>query len=318
MNDSNITLKPADCEEGQDGLVSLHELTFPEYLLEGNGRAVIRTKGHTSIQAEMYIGERVPFPEDGFDIKLVETHQGDATCDSTATFTLYENDEMANETIIHDFDAGREYNLTEEIDVDGLYLEFDPAIPVCPDCEDIKNLSQASEWIMTENHRLSIMIAGKRWVLSGLEKDADSAYVALGDEESYTILSPHIDSGGCDTRTLDVGDEEFRFKDFSCMYGPCEAMLAKVGEAGPMLRIGTTPKGYNGKFLRVWTFAPGYTYCAKWIDISSFFQLLDLADASNNVTLTWEDETSGNPALKSIFVPASSPIFDKLTAQSSN
>ena len=312
MNDSNITLKPAGCEGGQHGLVSLHELTFPDYLLEGNGRAMIRTKGHTSMQAEMYIGERVPFPEYGFDIKLVETHQGNNTCDSTATFTLYENDEMADKTIVHDFDAGREYNLTEDIREDGLHLEFDPAIPVCTDCKDIKNLSQASEWIMTENHRLSIMIGGKRWVLSGLEKDADSVYVALGDEESYTILSPHIDFGGCDTRTLGVGDEEFRFKDYSCMYGPCEAMMAKVGEEDSMLRIGTTAEGYNGKFLRVWTFAPGYTYCAKWIDVSSFFQLVDLAEPANNVTLTWENETTPNPALRSIFIPRSSPIFGKL------
>ena len=208
--------------------------------------------------------------------------------------------------------SGREYNMTEQLDRSGLSLEFQPGIPVCTGCDpkygQPADWHEASWWELSENDRIGLEMLGTPWVISVLRKDANGEQVMLGREDANWI----VDAG--DSFVMD--GKNITFANYTHDYAsanPPGSMIITLRDEDGTEREMNVPGiiSYdNDKYLRAWTFAPGFTWDSSWVSLSSFSEVVEL---SGNATLSWENETSGNPALKSVFIPASSPIFEKLT-----
>ncbi len=205
--------------------------------------------------------------------------------------------------IIQDDSGGKTYNKKELVNESGLFLEFDPVIPTCTD----KNCSR--EEYLTELHQVRLNINDKDLVITKFGKDD----VTLAKEQNSAFLNRYNCAVEQDN-TIKVGDKTFVVEEFYNRHNEPKNAIAVFYSLDNSTRIelsaGETKK-VNSEYLHVWYFGFDYTFCADWVGVSSLSEIINLLEDKNTV-LTWENENSSNPALRSIFIPRSSPIFKKL------
>jgi len=224
---------------------------------------------------------------------------------------------VAGTSVVADASIGKNYTLQETINQSGLYLKFEPAIPVCTREECTYNW----RWGLTERDRLILNIADENWVISDLEKNDSTEEVAIAKEKEHGILHTYGCEGAAgmeegDITTIDVNGDEWGMADLERKGLEDREILFKISDETAQISVGEGETFQSGTgFIHIWVIAPGDPICAKWSEVSVFSDVVSLSAPESNVTLVWEDETSDNQALKSIFVPATSPIFEKLTGE---
>lgn len=227
---------------------------------------------------------------------------------------------VAETSVVTDAHIGANYTLQETINQSGLYLEFEPAIPTCTG----KECGDNWEWDRSERHRLILNIADENWVISDLEKNNSMEAVSIAKEKEHGIMHTYGcgDTAGMeegDIATINVSSEEWGMADLERRGWENREIFFKISDETSQISVGDGETFQSGReFIHVWVITPGDPICAKWTEVSMFSDVVSLSAPENNVTRVWQNDTSNNPALKSIFVPRTSPIFEKLTGQSNN
>src|SRR3989338_7524111 len=207
---------------------------------------------------------------------------------------IYSND------IIQDEYAGKTYNKKELVNESGLFLEFDPVMPICTD----KNCSR--EEYLTERHHVTLGINGKDLLITKLEKNN----VVLAKEESFAFLNRYSCAVEHDN-TIKVGNKTFAVDEFYNRHEPNAIAVFYSLDSSTRVELGPAQtKEIGSAYLHVWYFGFDYTFCADWVGVSSLSEIINLTD--ENIVLTWENENSSNQALKSLYVPRNSAAFEKL------
>src|SRR3989338_7131190 len=193
--------------------------------------------------------------------------------------------------IIQDEYAGKTYNKKELVNESGLFLEFDPVMPICTD----KNCSR--EEYLTERHHVTLGINGKDLLITKLEKNN----VVLAKEESFAFLNRYSCAVEHDN-TIKVGNKTFAVDEFYNRHEPNAIAVFYSLDSSTRVELGPAQtKEIGSAYLHVWYFGFDYTFCADWVGVSSLSEIINLTD--ENIVLNWENENSSNPALKSIFIP---------------
>jgi len=212
---------------------------------------------------------------------------------------------------INDPDIGAEYNFNQSIEADGIHMEFDPPLGVCWHCyadnSTYDRWLSDNLWYLTQAHHLYLDIGDKRWVLSEFGKGPESSRFVLAKEGSTTMLNLG-ESISADGKKLvfDSFNESDGIMRAIFRYNAGDNNLSIAIDEGGMAGFG---KGH----IRLWKFARASVAMASWIDVSYLSETLDLADPKNNATLIWVNPDSWeNASLKSIFIPRSSPVYDRL------
>jgi hypothetical protein len=216
---------------------------------------------------------------------------------------------------VYDNNAAKTYELNETINSSGIYLEFKPSLSVCNLCHTKEDYIE--EWYLTENHALGIPVFGNEYALSCLEFDGitNKSKLCLAEEESRVILNPY----SCmEEDVINASGKRFGFIDFGWIQGEEKTIICEILDNGTCtnesyIRIGESWQIPDDGILHLWLVAPGYTFCAKWIDMSYFSNEIVLEDRVNGMVLDWENETAWNPSLKSVFIPANGSAYEKLT-----
>ncbi|MFH1685145.1 MAG: hypothetical protein ABH983_02460 [Candidatus Micrarchaeota archaeon] len=200
--------------------------------------------------------------------------------------------------------------MKETLDENGISIIFTPAIPVCTDTRDEE--SRCILWGYSENHKIVLDIFGKEWLLAKYMKKENGTLVVLGKEES----GDRIHQYECDNETIQAGNIGIGFWDYGYNdNGKRYFTLGSINGSKINLTEGDMIR-YEDGYIKVSSEGMcTMIYCNLWVEVSSLSEVINLSDKANIVTLTWENESSWNPALKSIFIPQSSPIFEKLTGQ---
>ncbi len=209
-----------------------------------------------------------------------------------------------NNFTISDLAAGNNYTEVFSSNESGIRINFYPAIPICQSDQYQCNYSY-NRFGFTETHRLEVNTSNKTWVITNLASNVSTAskVLTLVKEEAFG----YIKIG----ESISVNGQNMTFYNFT--FGePEEAMFLDSRNNTIRLPVGKSTQ-LNGSGIHIWELASGYSFGASWIEVSILSDELELTDPANNVTIIWENETSDNPELKTIFIPSSSPIFEKLT-----
>jgi len=189
----------------------------------------------------------------------------------------------------------------------GLFVQFKPSISMCI----YENCSE--DGYLTERQVLILKLFDKELLLIKLRKNKNSEELILAKEIDNKILNRYSCAVENDNR-IKIVDKELAVEEFWHRHEPnAMATFYNLNDSEEKMNIssGQSVKVDN-IFLHVWYFGFDYTYCADWVFVSTLSDIINLTDPTNNITLTWENENSSNPTLKSIFIPRSSPIFEKL------
>jgi hypothetical protein len=219
-------------------------------------------------------------------------------------------------TNLTDWDASIVYNETMVSNGDGLLLSFEPAIPICTTSRCDFGPDGYSDYATDIHDMLLEMPAGER-VITKLRKNGSAESLTIAKEEENKIIMQSLcnQSAGNNTETMSAGGADWCFEDMDQSNGTMKAMMANdLGIRYQEIPVGTDLKIGND-YLHLWMIAPGYTF-GSWASLSVLSDILNLTDPANNVTLAWENETSQNPALRSIFIPRTSPVYGDLTGAS--
>lgn len=199
--------------------------------------------------------------------------------------------------------SGTEINYTEveRLDSDGLRLSFEPAINGCsqwPNC--YSTITYQSLFLETPSGRLAVI---------KLEKN--------GSKEEVMLAREKFEKGLHNGETIEVNGTQWAL---------AEKFVQTTGTLYQSLENGTITNQRNvslaepirigNEYLYIWAF--GITHSSFWVIRSQegvFSEIMDLVSPENNVELEWEN-TSNGYALKSIYIPASSPIFHELVPSS--
>lgn len=210
--------------------------------------------------------------------------------------------EMKDVESIKDGYAGVEYKQKETINESGINFEFDPAIQVCTD----KNCSR--EEYLTERHQVRLNINNKDFAITKFGRNN----VTLAKEQNSAFLNRYSCAVENDN-TIKVGNKTLAVEEFYNRHKPnATAVFYSLDNSTAKMELSSgQTKEVNGDYLHVWYFGFDYTFCADWVGVSSLSEIIDLTD-DTSIILIWENENSSNPALKSIFIPRSSQMFEKL------
>lgn len=210
---------------------------------------------------------------------------------------------------VMDWDAGINYTETVSLNSTHLEMRFEPAIPVCSrPCYEEGGFNND---YTTDTHHLVLTTPSGNWSIARLRyaNSSQSTELALGFETWHGILNLG-ESFPIDNYNYTFLDMEFR-DDY--LY---DALFCKNESSCNNSNVLRFEQGkiesLDSKYLKIWYIAPGYTFAARWVKLSAFSDIANVTDPSSNATLVWVNGTTENPALKSILVPRSSPIFQKL------
>lgn len=273
----------------------------------------LRSSGFPIEQA--VLGEGETFRSDDATIAVQKINTSGGECSWWADIEAIAKNESEQDyddgsayQLLTDDYSGDTYKVLEISGERGISISLTPGISVCVDLcdkerESYEDWVDSNNWHLTENHRLIFNISGHRWVLTTLRKNQNQTRIAIGKEESVGFVS----EDGIETLYLD--GEELRLFD---RHGR-DLKIGLDGNDTTKRNISTEEiVEYQGRYLKTWWYHTDYSGKAHaWM--SSLSYILDLSEPENNLILEWENETSWNPALKSIFVPRSSPAFEKLS-----
>jgi len=267
-----------------------------------------------------------------FELITTDMTKVESAQPSSETEELEEENPTIKNSTAYDEQAGRTYEMNETINDSGIYLEFQPSVP-------LSTSDSTNEDYLTELHGVMIPIYGKEYALSCLEFDAitNKSKLCLADEESRVILSPYT----CFSDNINASGKRFGFIDFGWIQGEEKTILCEVFDNGTCtnefyIHLGENWQIPDNGMLHLWRVAPGYTFCAKWIEISYFSDEIELEDDVDGIKLNWTEKSLGEekelmdivsgsvlhswgreekdiPGLKSIYIPANSSAYEKLT-----
>lgn len=228
-----------------------------------------------------------------------------------------------NTYIVKDSDIGLSYNESETINESGLTLKFQKPIGICSmDVCDNFGGDPRGNYYNSEQHRLAIGTPNGNWSIVKLWKDGNTTELVIAKEKERKIMNPYECRYAESNETLHINGTTWGLGDFGPDFGyenRWAVVFIDINNSENKIRvIENEIKPFGDDYLYVWRIAPGYTFCAKWVETSVFSEIINLTDSKNNVTVIWENETTSNPALKLIFIPRSSPIFEKLIGQSNS
>ncbi len=284
-----------------------------------NEKIFIRTSGFPIEQA--VLGEGEVIHSDGTVITVIEINSNGHACswwadieinDSEQEDIVYHYNESKILMLLDDY-SGITHAMQEISDEEGIMISFKPAIPVCthPPKEDEESHNKwidGNGWDLSETHRLIFNISDQPWVLTNLRKFQNQTLFVLGKEESHAILM----EGGLGT--LYVGGKELRLFDRHQRH----LEIGLEGKKSTRRNISAENlEEYQNRYLKTWWYGTGYAGEA-FAEISSLSHLLVFSDPENNITIRWENETSWDPALESVFIPRSSPTYEDLTSKTSD
>jgi hypothetical protein len=201
-----------------------------------------------------------------------------------------------NFTIIDNYDVAA-YNESIVIDKNGFSAIFEPPIPETAQGIDI-------ELERTDTHDVKIDMPNGEWSIITMKNKT----LVIGKEVG-TYRPNHGDS-------ITIGNRTWIFWNWST-----EEMWATLmdGDNGEKMNITAGDMvASEGMYLNVWIVSTlGYGWGSNWVWLSTFDETINLTDPQNNVTVEWGtrelEEGGQQDTLESIYVPSSSPIFQKLT-----
>jgi len=215
-------------------------------------------------------------------------------------------------SIILDGPTGGNYSETAAMNESGIFLEFEPAIPVCTadDCYWTNYLNEKEFRIdeATDNHRVFFDMPNGKWMVARMRNNGNDEKLELAKEREGKFLQQ------CSNDTIRAGNRTWSMLDFEAR-GNDVMLILNSTEEGQLLYI---KKGeyvkVDDEYLYARVLAPGYTFCSSWAEVSVYSETISLTDQSSNTTLVWENESSGNPSLKSIFIPKNSQAYARLVS----
>ncbi|MBI5046420.1 hypothetical protein HZC07_01680, partial [Candidatus Micrarchaeota archaeon] len=182
-------------------------------------------------------------------------------------------------------------------------------------CYDI-----SSSYFRSDDHRLTIDVAGVSWVLADLRRLAANEAVLLSDSSSISLGKEKFGGIFNVGESFDVDDDEFTFSNYRVSGNNVQVILDSETKSFSFY-VCSGPSKILNYSIKIWKFAPGYTFSASWLDLSFFSDLVSFenSDFDRNVSFVWdnesptvwEDKNKSNPRLKSIFIPKSSSTFEK-------
>ncbi len=209
------------------------------------------------------------------------------------------------------------YNETIATNATGMSISFDPALPVfsvslCdpPGVQD--------ENCLSDNN---LYINGSQWAIARLRaaNSTLTSWDSAGANVNSTIGSDEFVMGK--TEQIETEDNAILRQGEPLMVGNRTYFVDVRGNAGARLYYGNNydfesltadnPKQINGEWVQLRR-SQGWNLATMWADIFVYDELVNVT-SDPNVTLTWNRDDPANPALESIFIPRSSPIFEKLT-----
>ena len=238
--------------------------------------------------------------------------------------------EESNEASLgaEDSTTGEDYQMNLTIGSDGLTIEFENPLKVSSNARQGDENQSYEEWYkenrlrLLENQRANLDINNNRWVITELEKGPDTTKFILGHEVVSTTLSsgfgsnPSNDSAIIDGKNLtfkNVGAGIFPDNSNLYLYNANLTYFDGVKENNFTITEGSIIPFGDG-FLKAGEIVPPFAMGTNSVEITFLSEILNLTDPMNNVTIEWVDPDSWeNASVKSIFIPRSSPIFEKLT-----
>ena len=209
--------------------------------------------------------------------------------------------------IVSDQYERKNYTETMTLNSSGLYLYFDPTVNMCgangcyPSHDDYSPEA-------TEAHKVFLEMPNGEWVISRMRKDSTSEEFNVARETGFAFLLPY----SCENKTINSTSGRWEMIDFGVIEGRTKLIMVNVDNGTRITIPPATELQTGDEYIHVWDLFSNYTFCSKGAEVSVFSELLDLA-GQDGVMLLWQNETSQNPALKSIFIPHSSPAFENLT-----
>jgi|GEM_PF-6732360 len=208
----------------------------------------------------------------------------------------------------------------QTVQEDEVSVRFEPPLPVYYSQHGAEN--QDREYLKV-NQGVNVSILNKSFVLTCLEFDnrTNSSRVCLGDDEINEVLHGYY----CDEYSptyLNINGKKIGFVDLSIKTDNVTAIMCELSdnetcEEKDWFRVPaheSTPLP-DGGILYIGVYQPcAYTFCNRYINISYFSREIILEDGVDGVKLTWENETSWNPSLRSISIPANSSAYEKLAS----
>lgn len=210
---------------------------------------------------------------------------------------------------------GTSYNETEIINQNGIYLRFEPLLDesYCyKDQSEFDGKIYRMKYIRTTNcsdvnlnyrldsHRVGVYVNNISWKIITL----NHSNITIGTENwrDFVNLGTEVRLGGKEYYLA----LNFRYnREYIIFCDPKEYENYKCKTNTTRLSVGELHDVY-GSFVKVWRFASAYTFAARWADISTFSEVVDVNN--ENAEMVWE-----NNSLRSIFIPRSGKLFGKLT-----
>jgi len=257
-------------------------------------------------------------------VQVASEDEGNCNYELPGNVSLVMSDEVVNHGYKHN------YSERQVLSDSGLRVEFEPGIPICAAMERYGDttfrcgLEGESDYIaynhFSERSLIEIKILDDPWKIFRLRKNGSEEELMIGKEKNNVFLSPQ----GCWYHTFTenktkIGTNYWAFKDVDWgadrnIEGTVVILIRLEDQEEVEVPLGELTI-LDGEYVYISRFSPGYIFCTGWAEVTTFSEILNFTDPSNNVTLTWGEESEFNPALESVSIPCSSPIFENLSAQ---
>ena len=216
------------------------------------------------------------------------------------------------------------YNETVTLNESGLLINFEPAIGTYPTRID------KVDYYAIDNRFLFHLPSGN-WVITQMKADKSSSFynhLSIAKEFDYGIINreDYIQSGTMNIRLVDEYWDDLD----RALFGIFEFEDTKTGFKRIVSATDGQTINVNGRNMHLWIITPEYifNYWAAFsvvddeIDLTLDNRLNYIPLKQYNVTIQWTNNTNettyAQSALKSIFIPRSSPIFEELILSPEN
>ncbi len=225
--------------------------------------------------------------------------------------------------IIENAYTGKNLSAHEVVNETGIYIYFDDPLPKFGDSVPVESYeTNLYSLERNEANHLLISVANRSYALSCFDYNTISknSMVCLAEEKRHVYLNVY----GCDEQGwFNSSDSNYIFTsdgryglsgyggsvdnyDYIAM---CKILSSDACGYESKHRVGSNTYLPGGDIFHVWVYAPGYTLCASWAEVSLFTNEVVLENA-DGVVLDW-NATTKNQRLKSIFIPANTSAFEE-------
>ncbi len=237
------------------------------------------------------------------------------------------------------------YIENETINESGITLEFEPPIQILQEKDVIPNFWRGYEYgasaysdnPYSDRCPLNWIIGGQNWSMIKLRNENGTQKLILGKEITTKYMERDYT-----TNTIRIGEKYWSYDNDPRSYlGICifdhQLQLDGPPEPGARCLKEGESTTIDGEIVHFWMQDRRYVFY-YWAYLSTFSETYDLAAEQANVTIVWENDTIykpvrlypvygenntyiydafrienvENPKLRSIFIPRTSPLFERL------